>query len=121
MLAQWWGRGLQGWKGGAPSASAGLTSLLPNADGYEFLEILKEVARDNTDNPDLSIIWVDPEDFPLVSGAHAPSQDPGDQPQAKPPPAFPWDLGALCKPPPTSCRPWRKCRGRQWAAGGTWG
>uniref|UniRef100_A0A452IZQ4 Calsequestrin n=1 Tax=Gopherus agassizii TaxID=38772 RepID=A0A452IZQ4_9SAUR len=34
-------------------------------DGYEFLEILKDVAQDNTDNPDLSIIWIDPEDFPL--------------------------------------------------------
>ncbi|MEQ2157554.1 hypothetical protein GOODEAATRI_003000 [Goodea atripinnis] len=36
-------------------------------DGYEFLEILKEVARDNTHLPDLSIIWIDPDDFPLVS------------------------------------------------------
>lgn len=35
-------------------------------DGYEFLEILKEVARDNTHLPDLSIIWIDPDDFPLV-------------------------------------------------------
>ncbi|MBN3311256.1 CASQ1 protein, partial [Amia calva] len=35
-------------------------------DGYEFLEILKEVAEDNTDNPDLSILWIDPDDFPLV-------------------------------------------------------
>uniref|UniRef100_A0A4X1SX76 Calsequestrin n=1 Tax=Sus scrofa TaxID=9823 RepID=A0A4X1SX76_PIG len=32
-------------------------------DGYEFLEILKQVARDNTDNPDLSIVWIDPDDF----------------------------------------------------------
>lgn len=39
----------------------------PTADGYEFLEILKQVARDNTDNPDLSIVWIDPDDFPLVS------------------------------------------------------
>ncbi|XP_062921186.1 calsequestrin-1-like [Mobula hypostoma] len=38
-----------------------------DADGYEFLEILKEVAEDNTDNPDLSIIWIDPEDFPLLN------------------------------------------------------
>lgn len=38
------------------------------SDGYEFLEILKQVARDNTDNPDLSILWIDPDDFPLVSG-----------------------------------------------------
>lgn len=35
-------------------------------DGYEFLETLKAVAQDNTDNPDLSIIWIDPDDFPLV-------------------------------------------------------
>ncbi|KAM6190189.1 calsequestrin-1 [Sarcoramphus papa] len=35
-------------------------------DGFEFLEILKDVARDNTDNPDLSILWIDPEDFPLL-------------------------------------------------------
>lgn len=48
----------------------GVTHLLgPAADGYEFLETLKQVARDNTDNPDLSIIWIDPDDFPLVSGS----------------------------------------------------
>ncbi|XP_040433916.1 calsequestrin-1 [Falco naumanni] len=35
-------------------------------DGFEFLEILKDVARDNTENPDLSILWIDPEDFPLL-------------------------------------------------------
>ncbi|XP_021121399.1 calsequestrin-2 isoform X2 [Heterocephalus glaber] len=35
-------------------------------DGYEFLEILKQVARDNTDNPDLSLVWIDPDDFPLL-------------------------------------------------------
>ncbi|TRY55754.1 hypothetical protein DNTS_016174 [Danionella cerebrum] len=35
-------------------------------DGYEFLEILKEVAQENTENPDLSIIWIDPDDFPLM-------------------------------------------------------
>ncbi|KAL0970059.1 hypothetical protein UPYG_G00236570 [Umbra pygmaea] len=35
-------------------------------DGYEFLEIVKEVARENTDNPDLSIIWINPDDFPLL-------------------------------------------------------
>uniref|UniRef100_A0A8C9TIE0 Calsequestrin n=1 Tax=Scleropages formosus TaxID=113540 RepID=A0A8C9TIE0_SCLFO len=34
--------------------------------GYEFLEILMEVAKENTDNPDLSIIWIDPDDFPLL-------------------------------------------------------
>lgn len=37
-------------------------------DGYEFLETLKAVAQDNTENPDLSIIWIDPDDFPLVRG-----------------------------------------------------
>ena len=37
------------------------------SDGYEFLELLKEVARDNTHHPGLSIIWIDPDDFPLVS------------------------------------------------------
>ncbi|KAG9348802.1 hypothetical protein JZ751_029119 [Albula glossodonta] len=36
-------------------------------DGFEFLEILKEVARDNTNNPDLSIVWIDPDDFPLLT------------------------------------------------------
>lgn len=41
----------------------------PASDGYEFLETLKQVARDNTDNPDLSIVWIDPDDFPLVSGS----------------------------------------------------
>ncbi|KAF0028857.1 hypothetical protein F2P81_017962 [Scophthalmus maximus] len=35
-------------------------------DGYEFLEILKEVARENTNNPNLSIIWIDPDNFPLL-------------------------------------------------------
>jgi len=28
---------------------------------------VKEVAEDNTDNPDLSIVWIDPDDFPLVT------------------------------------------------------
>ncbi|XP_077462306.1 calsequestrin-2-like isoform X1 [Stigmatopora argus] len=36
-------------------------------DGYEFLEILKDVARDNTNNPDLSMVWIDPDDFPLLT------------------------------------------------------
>lgn len=39
-------------------------SLAP--DGYEFLEVLKQVARDNTHLPELSIVWIDPDDFPLV-------------------------------------------------------
>ena len=53
----------------ARQAQASLNLLGPAADGYEFLEILKQVARDNTDNPDLSIVWIDPDDFPLVSGS----------------------------------------------------
>lgn len=39
--------------------------MLP-LDGFEFLEILKQVARDNTHLPELSIVWIDPDDFPLV-------------------------------------------------------
>uniref|UniRef100_A0AAR2KVF5 Calsequestrin n=1 Tax=Pygocentrus nattereri TaxID=42514 RepID=A0AAR2KVF5_PYGNA len=35
-------------------------------DGFEFLEILKEVAEDNSANPNLSIIWIDPDQFPLL-------------------------------------------------------
>ncbi|XP_076846800.1 calsequestrin-1b isoform X2 [Brachyhypopomus gauderio] len=35
-------------------------------DGFEFLEILKEVARANTENPELCILWIDPDDFPLL-------------------------------------------------------
>lgn len=37
-----------------------------SSDGFEFLDILKQVAEDNTDNPNLSIVWIDPDDFPLV-------------------------------------------------------
>uniref|UniRef100_A0A452SZ32 Calsequestrin n=1 Tax=Ursus maritimus TaxID=29073 RepID=A0A452SZ32_URSMA len=37
-----------------------------DANGFEFLETLKAVAQDNTENPDLSIIWIDPDDFPLL-------------------------------------------------------
>lgn len=50
-------------------SSAPLTHVhapLSFPDGYEFLEILKDVARDNTNNPELSIVWIDPDDFPLV-------------------------------------------------------
>ncbi|CAM4492207.1 unnamed protein product [Leuciscus chuanchicus] len=36
-------------------------------DGYEFLQILKDIARDNTKNPDLSIMWIDPDEFPLLT------------------------------------------------------
>lgn len=44
-----------------------LWCLMLSPDGFEFLEILKQVARDNTQLPELSIIWIDPDDFPLVS------------------------------------------------------
>uniref|UniRef100_A0A8D0HP91 Calsequestrin n=1 Tax=Sphenodon punctatus TaxID=8508 RepID=A0A8D0HP91_SPHPU len=44
----------------------GLTGLYIISDGYEFLETLKQVARDNTNNPDLSIVWIDHDDFPLL-------------------------------------------------------
>ena len=46
------------------------TYALSSQDGYEFLEILKDVARDNTNNPELSIVWIDPDDFPLVLPPH---------------------------------------------------
>uniref|UniRef100_A0AAZ3NZE2 Calsequestrin n=1 Tax=Oncorhynchus tshawytscha TaxID=74940 RepID=A0AAZ3NZE2_ONCTS len=35
-------------------------------NGFEFLEILKEVAEEHNDNPNLSIVWIDPDDFPLL-------------------------------------------------------
>uniref|UniRef100_A0A3P8ZHL8 Calsequestrin n=1 Tax=Esox lucius TaxID=8010 RepID=A0A3P8ZHL8_ESOLU len=35
-------------------------------DGFEFLEILKELAEEHNDNPILSIVWIDPDDFPLL-------------------------------------------------------
>lgn len=55
---------------GKPRVRRGYPAFLnPVSDGYEFLETLKQVARDNTDNPDLSIVWIDPDDFPLVSGS----------------------------------------------------
>uniref|UniRef100_A0AAX7T8E5 Calsequestrin n=1 Tax=Astatotilapia calliptera TaxID=8154 RepID=A0AAX7T8E5_ASTCA len=41
--------------------------VVSSLDGYEFLEILKDVARDNTNNPELSIVWIDPDDFPLLT------------------------------------------------------
>lgn len=52
--------------GGDKSEEALHTAEMFILDGYEFLEILKDVARDNTKNPDLSIVWIDPDDFPLV-------------------------------------------------------
>lgn len=42
-----------------------------SSDGFEFLDILKQVAEDNTDNPNLSIVWIDPDDFPLVRIQHS--------------------------------------------------
>uniref|UniRef100_A0A8B9WUQ5 Calsequestrin n=1 Tax=Bos mutus grunniens TaxID=30521 RepID=A0A8B9WUQ5_BOSMU len=52
-------------------------------DGYEFLEILKQVARDNTDNPDLSIVWIDPDDFPLADSVWMDIPDDDDLPTAE--------------------------------------
>lgn len=43
------------------------------SDGFEFLDILKQVAEDNTDHPELSIVWIDPDDFPLVRTRPPPS------------------------------------------------
>lgn len=51
-----------------------LSDSCPLLDGYEFLETLKSVAQDNTENPDLSIIWIDPDDFPLVRGRLSPGR-----------------------------------------------
>uniref|UniRef100_A0AAQ4RQQ7 Calsequestrin n=1 Tax=Gasterosteus aculeatus aculeatus TaxID=481459 RepID=A0AAQ4RQQ7_GASAC len=47
--------------------SSSSSFVLSPPDGYEFLEILKDVARDNTNNPELSIVWIDPDDFPLLT------------------------------------------------------
>ena len=35
-------------------------------EGYEFIHTLKEVAALHTENPELSIVWIDPDEFPLV-------------------------------------------------------
>ena len=35
-------------------------------EGYEFVQVLKQVAVLNTDNDDLSIVWIDPDEFPLL-------------------------------------------------------
>lgn len=55
-----------------PEQEAGLQlwCLTLPLDGFEFLEILKQVARDNTHLPELSIVWIDPDDFPLVRALH---------------------------------------------------
>lgn len=58
------------------SAPPNILCLCSLQDGYEFLETLKAVAQDNTDNPDLSIIWIDPDDFPLVRGLALQRQGP---------------------------------------------
>ncbi|XP_052651809.1 LOW QUALITY PROTEIN: calsequestrin-1 [Harpia harpyja] len=55
----------EGGPGGPGQVLAPLTPI-PTPNGFEFLEILKDVARDNMDNPDLSILWINPEDFPLL-------------------------------------------------------
>ena len=35
-------------------------------EGFEMLHSVKEVAALHTDNEDLSIVWIDPDNFPLV-------------------------------------------------------
>jgi hypothetical protein len=35
-------------------------------EGYEFSQNLKAAAQIHTENEDLSIVWIDPEEFPLV-------------------------------------------------------
>ncbi|NXW11933.1 CASQ1 protein, partial [Fregetta grallaria] len=60
------------WAPGRPPALPGFPrggcwgTGVPWGAGCHGEEILKDVARDNTDNPDLSILWIDPEDFPLL-------------------------------------------------------
>ncbi|KAI5087941.1 calsequestrin-1 precursor [Silurus meridionalis] len=51
-------------------------------DGFEFLEILKEVARENNENPNLSIIWINPDDFPLADSVWMEMDDEEDMPTA---------------------------------------
>nr|XP_002130664.1 calsequestrin-2 [Ciona intestinalis] len=35
-------------------------------EGFEFLQLLKEIAHIHTDDPNLSIVWIDPDDFTLL-------------------------------------------------------
>nr|CAB3227938.1 calsequestrin-2 [Phallusia mammillata] len=35
-------------------------------EGYEFLQMVKDIAQQNTENPNLSIVWIDPDDFTLL-------------------------------------------------------
>ena len=36
-------------------------------EGYEFSQNLKAAAHIHTENEDLSIVWIDPDEFPLVN------------------------------------------------------
>ncbi|XP_077048007.1 uncharacterized protein LOC143696200 [Agelaius phoeniceus] len=46
-------------------------------DGFEFVETLREVAQDRRDQPDFSILWIDPGLFPGVTGGGHPHSPPG--------------------------------------------
>lgn len=35
-------------------------------EGYEFSQNLKAAAQIHSENEDLSIVWIDPDEFPLV-------------------------------------------------------
>ena len=35
-------------------------------EGYEFSQNLKAAAQIHTENEELSIVWIDPDEFPLV-------------------------------------------------------
>ena len=35
-------------------------------EGFEFLQMMKELAQTLIDNEDLSIVWIDPDEFALV-------------------------------------------------------
>ena len=38
--------------------------------GFELVQTLKELAQLQDSNEDLSIVWIDPDDFPLVSSSY---------------------------------------------------
>ena len=35
-------------------------------EGFEFLQMMKEIAQTRVENEDLSIVWIDPDEFALV-------------------------------------------------------
>jgi len=35
-------------------------------EGFEFLQMIKEIAQSHIENEDLSVVWIDPDDFALV-------------------------------------------------------